>query len=130
MKKPDVANAGVFVEIVDRLFVRITTAKVVARRKNVARVEADADALRVIDEANDLAELLERAADARALAGRRLEQRDHFVIRQRRVDPIERSRNLFDSCARTRAHVRAWMQHDCADAEALSAIELVDHGGD
>src|SRR5581483_5553124 len=84
----------------------------------------------VIDEANDLAELLERAADARALAGRRLEQRDHFVIRLRRVDPIERSRSLFDSCARTRAHVRAWMQHDCGEAEALSAMEVVDYGGD
>ena len=43
---------------------------------------------------------------------------------------IERARDLIDRRVRARAHVRAGMQHDGVDAEALRAIELVDHGGD
>src|SRR5438105_12274150 len=46
------------------------------------------------------------------------------------VNLVEGSRDLIDASIRSRAHVRAGMKHDSADAEALGAIELVDHRRD
>jgi hypothetical protein len=84
----------------------------------------------VVESVDDVSQLLERAAEARSLSGRGLEQRHDFVIRDRGVHLVERARNPFDAGVRSRAHVRTGMKHDPADAEALGAVELIDHGRD
>ena len=84
------------IELFDRPLVAVAVADVVARGEDVAGIEADADALLVVDERDDPPELLERAAEARALSGRGLEQRDDFVIGNRRVNLVERPRDLLE----------------------------------
>src|SRR6266496_3576368 len=108
MKKANVPNAHMLLDGLHRFLVPSARAEVVPRREHVARIEADADALVVVDRPEDLPQLFKGAADARSLSGRGLQERDHVVIRSRRVHPIERPGNLLDSCVRSRAHMSAW----------------------
>src|SRR5947208_1621445 len=102
-------------QLVDRTLVGVSRSQIVTGREHVAGVEADADAPFVIDELSDLAKLVETAAETRALSGGSLEQRNHIVIGNRCVDPVERAGNAVDAGLRSRSHVRPWMQHNSAD---------------
>src|ERR1051326_7252953 len=81
VERADLADAGVAVDLVDDALPSVARADVVAGGEDVAGVDADADALFVVDEGDDPPPLLQRAAEARALARGSLEQRDDFVVR-------------------------------------------------
>jgi hypothetical protein len=68
VERADVLDADMAFEVVDRPLVAVARPQLVAGREDVAGVDADADALLVVDELPDRAELLERAAEAGALA--------------------------------------------------------------
>src|SRR5205807_1779140 len=75
MKRADLLDADVALHLVDHPLPALARADVVTGGEDVAGVDADANARLVIDRLNDPPQLLERAADARALPGRGLQQR-------------------------------------------------------
>src|ERR1043165_5684496 len=126
-ERADFADADVRVDLVDDALPSAARADVVAGGEDVAGVDADADALLFVDEVYDPAELLERAAEAGALPRGGLEERDDLVPRQARMHVVERARDLVGAGGDARAEVRAGMEDDGVDAEALGAVELVGH---
>ena len=64
VKKSDVPNADLPIELFDCALVRVAGAEVVTGCEDVASVEADSHAFRIIDQLDDFPELLERAAEA------------------------------------------------------------------
>ena len=63
MKGADVFDADVRIELLDRPFVAVTRSDVITGRKDVARVDTDPDARRVVDAIENFSELLERTAE-------------------------------------------------------------------
>ena len=62
---------------------------VVSGGEDVTRIDTNPDAAAVVDRIDDRSELFERAADARTLSGRGLEQCDYAMIRNRGVNFVE-----------------------------------------
>ena len=109
MERADVFIADVTLQFVHGALVAVARAQLITGGEDMAGVEADTDAARVVDAGEDLSQFLERAADARALSCRCFEQRDDAMIGNGRVHRIERTRDLIDGGVRARAHVCAGM---------------------
>src|SRR5438105_14442303 len=97
MKRADILDSDMLVDVVDHLFVSVARANLVAGCEDVTCVDADADASFVVDCIDDSPELFERAAEAGALSRCRFEQRDDGMTGNCSVDLIEKTLNLIGS---------------------------------
>src|SRR2546430_13734584 len=99
--------------------------EIVAGGEEVAGVEADPDALRNLDGAEEQGELLEGPADGRAAARGVLEE-DHDAIAARPRDHlVEGSHDAADALVEPLAAMGAGMDDHEGQAEGLRALELV-----
>ena len=130
MERADVLDADMAIELVDGALVPAAGSDVIARGKDVAGINADAQACRIVDDAEDLTQLIKRAAQAGTLTSRGLEQSDYFAIGHGPMNLIEGAGDAIDPPFCARPHVRAGMKNHRGHTELFGALQLHGHSGD
>jgi hypothetical protein len=127
--RPHAREADPALQLVERLLVPCGCRHVVARRVEVARVEADPHALGTANGSQDLLDVLEAVAEVRALAGGHLEERHHVEAGRALEDVVEAAGDGGEPRLLPRPHVGAGMEDEVADAEGVAARHVGEEGG-
>jgi len=113
-------------KVAQRPLVPLGRGQVVPGGVEMARIEAHPDAIGLPHAVEDRGQVLEAVAQARALAGRDLEQRHHVPPFRAREDGVQAARDRGEAGVLALPHVCAGMQHDVGDAELMAALDLRD----
>ena len=98
--------------------------EIVAGGVDVRGVEANAEAFRFAHVVDDVGDLLELVAEARALAGGRLERDLRFHFRQDGVHGVDRADDFVEAGLLARAEMRAGMHDEEWQLELIGACQF------
>ena len=120
-------DADDLVELPPCLVKSVLRHDVVAGDVDVARIEACREPFRRVDLLHHLRDVLEPVPNRRSLSGGGFERHTHVRIGSALGHRIQALRQPSDTLVVARAHVRAQVRDDVANAQRFGTIDLIKH---
>src|SRR5712692_286406 len=125
VERPDPPESDGFVDGPEEAVVAVPRPEVVARGERMARVDADAEAIRVRRTLHHLRELLEPISDHGPRTRRVLQDREHVRGVRMFKTPVQTRRDHLDRVRLAFTHLRSRVENHVPDSEDLSPVELL-----
>ncbi len=127
MPDPDPTDTHGPIQVIHRLMVLHTRREGIARRENVAAIQANPEPIRLLDPLEDFREMFEPMPEATPLPGRDFEVDRHGTSARPAVDLVQ---SLGDACQAgllSGAGMGAGVGHEIGDAQGLAALNFDGH---